>query len=99
MTFPEKPTTKDLSSLPENQDFPGYGSSMSGSNLITAKNEHFAGQGSDSEATHDIIAGRLTDFGDVQHTPVLPGPSAESHVNTDEKGSGYSPAAHVWKEL
>lgn len=99
MSFPEKPTCKDLSDAPEAQAFPGYYSSMGGGNMVTEKNPHFAGQGQDSEATHDVVAGNVDWVGNVQHVAVLPGPSDESHVETDEKGSGYSPSPHTWKEL
>ena len=96
---PSKTTVEDLSNLPENQDFPGYYSSMCGGNTITEKNPHFAGQGHDSEATHDVVAGNITWTGIVHDVPVLPGSSDESHVETDDKGSGYTPAARTWKEL
>jgi hypothetical protein len=99
MTFPEKSTAKDLSDTPEAQAFPAYYSSMAGGNTITEKNPHFAGHGEDSEATHDVVAKSITWTGVIHDVPVLPGPSDESHVETDEKGSGYSPAAHVWKEI
>lgn len=96
---PDKCTVENLSSLPENQNFPGYYSSMGGGNMVTEKNPHFAGHGTDSEASHDVVAGNVDWVGNMQEVPVLPGPSSESHVETDEKGSGYSPAARTWKEL
>lgn len=100
MSFPEKPTCKDLSSLPENQDFPAYHSSMAGGNMTTAKNPHFAGQGTDSEASHDVVAGNVDWVGNIQNTPVLPGPETPAgDLSTDEEGSGYSPSARTWKEL
>jgi hypothetical protein len=102
MTFPAKPTTRDLSDIPENQAFPAYYSSQAGGNMVTEKNPHFGGRGSDTEAVHDVTAANMTDFGNEQHTPVLPGPEVEntdSEVNVDEKGSGYTPAARTWKEL
>lgn len=100
MTFPAKPTTKDLSGTPELQDFPAYDASMAGGNMVTDKNKHFAGQGTDSEATHDVIAGNVNWVGDAQHAPVLPGPSTPaSDLDVDEKGSGYSPSARTWKEI
>jgi hypothetical protein len=100
MTFPEKPTTTDLSNLPENQGFPAYNSSMAGGNTITNKDPRFAGQGTDSEATHDVVAGNLHSFGDAHDVPVLPGSKApESGLGTDVKDSGYTPSALTWKEV
>jgi hypothetical protein len=99
---PNKVTVKDLSSLPENQSFPAYHSSMAGGNMTTTKNPHFAGQGTDSEATHDVVAGNVDWVGNIQNVPVLPGPDAvgDSHLSTDEKGSnGHDSAIHPWKEI
>jgi hypothetical protein len=99
MSFPEKPTCKDLSDIPEGQAFPAFYSSMAGGNMVTDKNPHFAGQGRDSEATHDVVAGDVDWVGSAQNVPVLPGPSDDSHVHTDETGGGYTPHPHTWKEL
>lgn len=98
MTFPEKPTTKDVSEIPENQDFPAYHSSMAGGNMVTDKSPYFAGQGADSEGSHDVIAHNVDYVGFSHPTPVLPGPvTPESELDTDEKGSGYSPSPLTWK--
>jgi hypothetical protein len=97
--FPSKPTTQDLSSLPENQSFPSYFSSMAGGNMVTEKSPFFAGRGSDTEAVHDVTAASMTDFGNEQHTPVLPGPDAVEVKPDDVKAGGYSPSARTWKEL
>ena len=99
MAFSEKPTTKDLGDTKELAAFPSYYSSQAGGNMVTEKNPYFAGKGEDSEGTHDVVAGNVDWVGNIQEVPVLPGPSDESHVETDEKGSGYSPSAHVWKEI
>lgn len=100
MSFPEKPTTKDLSDTRELKGFPGYNSSMAGGNMVTDKDQNFAGRGSDSEATHDVAAASMTDFGNAHTTPVLPGSEAvgDTSLGVDEKGSGYSPSAHTWKD-
>lgn len=100
MTFPEKPTIKDLSDLPENQDFPAYHSSMGGGNMVTNKSKFFSGQGTDSEATHDVIAGDVDWEGSSQDPAVLPGPETPaSDLDTGLKSSGYSQPSHDWKEL
>jgi hypothetical protein len=103
MTFPAKPTTRDLSDIPENKPFPSYDSSMAGGNMITEKNPHFAGRGSDSEAVHDVVMATMTDFGNQQSPPVLPGAEAEGadgDVGVDVHATGYSPASpRSWKEL
>jgi hypothetical protein len=100
MTFPAKPTTKDLSGTKELSRFPSFDSSQAGGNTITEKNPDFGGQGSDSEATHDVVFHELTDFGNVHPTPDLPGPETPaSSLDVDEKGSGYTPSARTWKEL
>jgi hypothetical protein len=96
---PAKPTTKDLSDTPEAQSFPSYFSSMAGGNMVTEKNPHFAGQGTDSEASHDVVAGDVDWVGSQQHVPVLPGDKTPAgELDTDEKGSGYTPSARTWKE-
>jgi hypothetical protein len=95
-----RPTTEDLSDIKELKSFPGFDSSMLGGNTITDKNPDFAGQGSDSEATHDVVAHSLSYAGYSHATPALPGPDAVTgHVGTDEKGDGYSPQHPAWKEL
>lgn len=100
MSFPEQPTTKNLSDSKELKNFPGFGSSMGGGNMITEKDPNFGGQGSDSEASHDVVAHKMTDFGDIQHTPDLPGPvTPESDLDTGSKGNGYTPSARTWKEI
>jgi|ERR1700722_170071 len=100
MTFPAKPTTKDLSDTPEAKNFPAYNSSMAGGNMVTEKNPHFAGQGTDSEASHDVVAGNVDWVGNIQHAPVLPGaPTPESDLKNYETGSGYTPKPRKWKEL
>ena len=97
---PDKNTVTDLSSLPENQNFPAYYSSMAGGNMVTEKNPHFGGQGSDSEASHDVVAGNVDWVGNMQEVPVLPPDGKDtSHLTTDEKGSGYTPHPRTWKEL
>lgn len=98
--FPQEPTTKDLSDLPAGQGFPSYGSSMAGSNMVSEKNPHFSGQGTDSEATHDVVASDVDWVGNIQKAPTLPGEQTPAgDLKTDEKGSGYSPAPCEWKEL
>lgn len=100
MSFPEKATTRDLSEIAENQDFPAYDSSMAGSNMVTEKNPHFAGQGSDSEATHDVVAASANWAGNMHNTPVLPGSDTPaSDLDTDEPGSSYAPHPREWKEI
>ena len=102
MTFPSKPTTRDLSDLPENKGFPAYDSSMAGGNMVTRKNPYFAGRGSDTEAVHDVVVAKLTDFGNEQETPKLPGPEAvtDGDLGTDVKATGNGPgSSHAWKEL
>jgi hypothetical protein len=101
MTFPGKPTTRDLSDLPENKDFPGYHSSMAGGNMVTNKDTRFSGQGTDSEATHDVVAGEVRWTGDAHDVPVFSdtGTSAPD-LDVDEKGSGGAPStASTWKGL
>jgi hypothetical protein len=99
MTFPAKPTTKELSDTRELQKFPAFNSSMIGGNTVTDKNPDFAGQGSDSEATHDVVAHEVDYVGFSHPTPVLPGPETPaSDLEVDEKGSGYTPSARAWKE-
>jgi hypothetical protein len=101
MAFPSKPTTQDLSDRPELAGWPSFDSSMGGGNMITEKNPHFAGRGSDSEGTHDVVAHALTDFGNVQRTPPLPGPDAVGgeHAGTRTVTAGsHSPAAPAWKK-
>jgi hypothetical protein len=98
-SFPEKPTTKDLSDTPEAQAFPSYYSSMGGGNMVTEKNPHFAGQGTDSEATHDVVAGNVDWVGNEQHAPVFGADKTPaSDLDVDEKGSGYTPSARTWKD-
>jgi hypothetical protein len=100
MTFPQKPTVRDLSDLKELKSFPSFSSSMAGGNMVTQKSEDFAGQGSDSEASHDVVAREMTDFGNAQKTPDLPGPETPaSELGTAEKGTGWTPAPPAWKEL
>lgn len=97
---PKKVTVEDLSGIPENQNFPAYHSSMAGGNMVTEKNPHFSGQGTDSEATHDVIAGDVDWVGNAQNTPDLPGPATPAgELSTDETGSGYTPSPRTWKEL
>ena len=99
--FPQEPTTKDLSDLPAGQGFPSYCSSMAGSNMVSEKNPHFSGQGTDSEASHDVVAADVDWVGNIQKAPVFTHevtPPA-SDLETDEKGTGYSPAPCEWKEL
>jgi hypothetical protein len=101
MSFPEKPTTKDLSDVKEVKGFPSYNSSMAGGNMVTDKDPNFAGRGSDSEATHDVAAASMTDFGNAHTTPVLPGSEVEGSnkdLDVDEKGKGYSPQPLTWKD-
>lgn len=99
MSFPEQPTTKDLSDIKELKKFPSFDSSMAGSNMITDKNPDFAGQGTPSEASQDVVGSKMTDFGDSHATPDLPGPETPaSNLDVKEKGSGYSPSAHTWKD-
>lgn len=98
--FPQEPTTKDLSDLPAGQGFPSYCSSMAGSNMVSEKNPHFAGQGSDSEASHDVVAADVDFAGNIQKAPVLDDAKTPAgDLKTDEKGSSYSPAPCEWKEL
>ncbi len=102
-TFPEKPTTQDLSDIPVLKRFPSMQSSMGGGNMVTEKLDDgiFAGQGSDSEATHDVVAADVDWVGNIQHAPDLPGPMAvgDGDLKTDEKGSGYTPKPLSWKGL
>jgi hypothetical protein len=100
MTFPEKTTTKDLSGIPENQDFPAYSASMQNGNTVTNKSEFFSGQGTNSEASHDVVSHTMVVWGESHDTPALPGPATPaSDLSVDEKGSGYSPVPRTWKEL
>lgn len=97
-----QPTTKDLSGIPENQGFPAYDSSMHAGNTISAKNPHFAGQGTDSEATHDVVESSDPGVvGNVQHVPVLPGTKTPaSQTDVDEKGTPGGPLHHTpWKVI
>ena len=94
------PTVENLSHLPENQNWPSYFSSMAGGNMITKKNPHFAGQGSDTEAVHDVAEAGMTDFGNIQEAPALTDePNNDSQLSTDEKGSGYSPGSPSWEAV
>jgi hypothetical protein len=73
---------------------------MAGGNTITDKDAHFAGQGTPSEATSDVVAKNVQYVGFSHDPPVLPGnETSASDLGTDEKGTGYSPAAPAWKEL
>jgi hypothetical protein len=102
MTFPAKPTTHDLSDIRELKRFPSFNSSQAGGNMITEKNPDFAGQGSDSEAVHDVVMASMTDFGNQQSTPVLPGPDAakgETGTAVRATGAGIGSAPRAWKEL
>jgi hypothetical protein len=99
MSFPEKPTTKDLSDTRELAGYPSFSSSMGAGNMVTEKNPHFSGQGTDSEATHDVVAGDVDWVGNQQHAPELPGAKTPAgDLKTDEKGSGYTPSALAWKD-
>jgi len=101
MSFPEKPTCKDLSDTKELKRFPGFNSSMAATNTITDKNPDFAGQGTPSESTQDVVA-RTTSYVGYSHpTADLPGPEAvsDSELHTDEKGSGYSPTTPAWETI
>lgn len=100
----QKPTTQDLSDLPENQNFPAYHSSQAGGNMVTEKSPFFSGRGSDTEAVHDVSASNMTDFGNEQNPPDLPGPDAVTdknlNVDTDKGTSGYrTPPPRVWKDF
>lgn len=106
MTFPAKPTTHDLSSLPENQHFPAYDASMAGGNMITRKDPNFAGRGSDSEAVHDVVMATMTDFGNEQSPADLPGPEAVTDKNltvdvpeSDQDGLGMGSPQRTWKGM
>lgn len=99
MTFPTKPTTHDLSNLPENQNFPAYHSSMAGGNSITDKDENFGGRGTPSEGTKDVVARNISYVGYSHDTPDLPGPDAVEVKPDDVKAGGYSPSGRTWKEL
>lgn len=95
-----KATTEDLSSTKELAGFPSFNASMLGGNTVTNKDPNFSGQGSDSEATHDIAARDLDYAGYGHNTPDLPGAKTPaSDLDVDEKGSGYAPSARSWKEL
>lgn len=96
----QKPTTEDLSNIAELDGFPAFSSSMAGGATVTDKNPHFAGQGSDSEASHDVTTSNV-DYGGYGHnTPDLPGArTPASDLDTDEKGSGYSPSPRTWKDI
>lgn len=99
MTFSEKPTTKDLSSTKELASFPSFYSSMAATNTVTDKDPNFAGQGTPSEASQDVVTKNVSYVGYSHATPVLPGPAASaSDLGTDEKGSGYTPSALTWKD-
>jgi hypothetical protein len=98
--FEGQPTVENLSHLPENENWPSYYSSMAGGNMVTKKNPHFAGQGSDTEATHDVVAGNVDWVGNIQAAPILTDePSVEGDIHTDNKGSGYSPGGTDWTVL
>jgi hypothetical protein len=106
MTFPAKPTTRDLSDLPENKGFPAYNASMAGTNTITNKDPNFGGRGSDSEATHDVVAGNVNWIGDAHDTPDLPGPEAVTDKNlavgvpeSAESGLGMGSPQRTWKGM
>ncbi len=104
MSFPEKPTTKDLSDTAVLKRFPGFDSSMSATNTITDKLEADglnSGQGTPSEATQDVVSHNANYVGFSHQTPDLPGPDAiTSGLSTDEKGSaGHDSAIHPWKEV
>lgn len=47
------PTVQDLSAMPENQGFPGYGASESGGNTISAT-PSMGAPGTDSEGAPDL---------------------------------------------
>lgn len=97
--FPEKPTTKDLSDLKELKKFPGFDSSMAATNTITDKDPNFAGQGTPSEATTDVVAKNVSYVGYSHETPDLPGPDAvKGETGTDAKADGYTPSARTWKD-
>jgi hypothetical protein len=98
-----KATVEDLSGTPVLKRFPAFNSSMAGGNMVSEKLDEgiFAGCGSDSEATHDVVAGNVDWVGNVQGVPELPGPDAvgHDHLDTDNKGSGYSPGGTDWTVL
>lgn len=100
MSFSEKPTTKDLSDLPENKGFPAYHSSMAATNTVTDKDPNFAGRGTPSEATQDVVAKDVSYVGYSHDVPDLPGPEAvgDSALGVDEKGKGYNPTPLTWKD-
>jgi hypothetical protein len=99
MSFSEKPTTKDLSDIAELKKFPSFQSSMAGGNMVSDKDKNFAGQGSDSEASHDVVAGDVSWVGSAQNVPDLPGPETPAaDLAVDEKGKGYSPTPLTWKD-
>jgi hypothetical protein len=104
MTFPAKPTTRDLSDLPENKDFPSYSSSQAGTNTITNKDPNFGGRGSDSEATHDVVAGNVSWIGDAHDTPDLPGSEAVTDKSlsveiAESAGPGFDSPQRTWKGM
>lgn len=97
---PNKLTVEDLSATPEAKNFPSYFSSMGGGNMITEKSPHFAGQGTDSEASHDVVAKDVDWVGYMQEAPVLTNDKTpEGNVSTDDKGSGFKPTPMTWKEI
>lgn len=100
MTFPEKPTTHDLSDIKELKHFPSFNSSMAGTNTITDKDPNFAGQGTPSEASSDVVAKNVSYVGFSHNPPDLPGAeTTASEVDVDTKSTGYTPSPLTWKEL
>jgi hypothetical protein len=100
MSFSEKPTTKDLSDTKELKGFPAFHSSMAATNTVTDKDPNFAGRGTPSEATQDVVAKDVSYVGYSHEVPDLPGPEAvgDSALGAKEKGTSYSPSAHTWKD-
>lgn len=101
MTFPAKPTTHDLSDIRELAAFPSFHSSMAGGNMVTEKSKFFAGRGSDTEAVHDVVAATMTDFGNQQSPPELPGPDAvtDKDLGTDVKATGSAGSSRAWEKM
>ena len=106
MTFPAKPTTHDLSDLPENKGFPAYHASMAGGNSVTDKDPSFAGRGTPSEATAGVVAKGVSYVGFSHDTPGLPGPEAVTDKSLDvdvdksaEYGPGMGSPQRTWKGM
>ena len=98
MTFPAKPTTQDLSDrMPKG--WPSFNASMAGGNMVTQP-PPFGAPGSDSEATHDVVAGDSDWIGDAHYVPdlVAEAKNTGTHTVSAAEQPAARPRARAWRK-